>query len=133
MDHTATSTSLDVHMIPQPGLEVLQNSSSGYSVDQNAKIMTPKLESHLRHALEELNTGFDQSAELPPKFLHADSVYKKTMQNGLLGLLGLIYIPESQAWEDAMVYCRDVMSAPKTLRIAQMPNGTGRVQIFVPS
>lgn len=43
----------------------------------------------------------------------AASSYKRIMRNGLLGLLGQTCTLETQAWQDAMLYCRSVIDKPQ--------------------
>ncbi|KAJ8105791.1 hypothetical protein ONZ43_g7283 [Nemania bipapillata] len=42
-----------------------------------------------------------------------EAMYKETMRNGLQALTGAVSIPNSQVWDDAMAYAREVIIAPK--------------------
>jgi hypothetical protein len=41
------------------------------------------------------------------------SSYKRTLRLGLEGLLGKVSVPNSQAWLDAVAYCRAVINSPE--------------------
>ena len=83
------------------------------NVIQADRNINPELRSSLSRALEELDAGIDLLTQPGlPDYIHAESVHKKTMRNGLLSLLGRIGIP-GQSWEDAMDYCREVIQCPQ--------------------
>lgn len=119
MAQGVNATSVDVHGIHQAGHGRLQNEHPEQSTKETResdiqKDTSPDLVSSLRRELEDLDAGNYPTAQPGlPESLYAASVYKETMRNGLLALLGLINIPGSQSWEDAVDYCRAVIECPQ--------------------
>ena len=75
---------------------------------------SPDLMSSLTRTLKELDAGIGQFASSNlATTSQAQSVYKNIMRNGLRSLLGEIKLPENEAWEDAMDYCREVIQNPQ--------------------
>lgn len=88
--------------------------SRAWASENHPANISPELRSSLNRVLEELEAGtglFAHSCSLD--CLYAESVHKRIMKNGLLSLLGILKIPESQSWADAMEYCRDVIQYPQ--------------------
>lgn len=114
MARVASATLLDKH---DP--EKIQNENSGESGKKTQhsdfeNTISPELRSSFSRALEDLDAGTGQfNMSGSSDSLYAESVYKETMRNGLLSLLGVIKIPGSQSWEDAIDYCREVIQCPQ--------------------
>ncbi|KNG81825.1 hypothetical protein ANOM_010265 [Aspergillus nomiae NRRL 13137] len=89
-------------------------------IDKNSAEMDATLVADIYKLLKEAESpDFDSrwrespSEALSPSTQHAACTYRRTLCLGLKGLLGEIMIPDSQVWQDAVAYCRAVITAPE--------------------
>ncbi|KAE8371680.1 hypothetical protein BDV26DRAFT_121477 [Aspergillus bertholletiae] len=72
----------------------------------------PKLATAIQELLNDLATGKTEN-HLQGASIEVASSSLRTLQVGLHALLGNVSIPGSQAWEDAVAYCRAVIDDPQ--------------------
>lgn len=80
-----------------------------------------KLKEDLSRLLNDLDEHSERHA-LGSSSTACEAMYKATLRNGLKSLIGTIFIADSESWNDAMEYGRQVILAPQdTERRASSP------------